>query len=126
DPGHWDYLNGWDHGYYGWAMPQLYAEVAYGDLSVIAGHFYTLLGYEVVPATGNFFYSHAFTMYNSEAFTHTGVLATYSASDNLTLYGGWTLGWDTGFNQFGGGSSFLGGASVGITDDATITYILTA
>lgn len=125
-PGTYDYLNGWDHGIYGWALPQLYAEVAAGDLSVKIGHFYTLLGYEVVGAPGNFFYSHAFTMYNSEAFTHTGAVAIYNASDNVTLYGGWTLGWDTGFNQWGGGSSFLGGASVGITDDLTVTYILTA
>src|SRR5690606_36120350 len=119
-PGTYDYLNGWDHGIYGWALPQLYAEVAAGDLSVKIGHFYTLLGYEVVGAPGNFFYSHAFTMYNSEAFTQTGAIATYKADDNVTLYGGWTLGWDTRFNQWGGGSSFLGGASVGITDDLTV------
>lgn len=120
----WDYGT-MDHGSYGWAIPQLYAEIAAGDWSVKAGHFYTLLGYEVVTAPDNFFYSHAFTMYNSEAFTHTGALATYSASDNVTLYGGWTLGWDTGFDQKNGGSSFLGGASIGLTDSLTATYITT-
>ncbi len=125
-PGHYDFENGWDHGNYGWALPQLYAEAAYEDWNVKAGHFYTLLGYEVVAAPGNFFYSHSFTMYHSESFTHTGVLSTYTASDNVTIYGGWTLGWDTGFDQFNGGSSLLGGASVGITDDVTWTYILTA
>jgi len=121
DPGFWS-----NHGIYGYAIPQLYAEVAMGDLSVKAGHFYTLLGYEVVTAPDNFFFSHAFTMYNSEAFTHTGALATYSVSDNVEAYAGWTLGWDTGFDQNGGGNSFLGGASVGVTDDLTVTYILTA
>ena len=127
NPGRWDYENGWDRGAgYGYAMPQLYGEMAIGDLSIKAGHFYTLLGYEVVTAPDNFFFSHAFTMYNSEAFTHTGVLATYAASDNVTLYGGWTLGWDTGFDQFGSGNSFLGGASVGVTDNLSVTYILTA
>ena len=126
NPGRWDYENGWDHGIYGWAMPQAYGEIANGDLSVKFGHFFTLVGYEVVPATGNFFFSHAYTMYNSEPFTHTGALATYKASDDVTLYGGWTLGWDTGFDQFDGGSSFLGGAALGLTDDATLTYILTA
>jgi hypothetical protein len=124
--GTFDFANGWDHGVYGWAMPQLYAEVAYQKLSIKAGHFYTLLGYQVVPATGNFFYSIPYTFNFSEAFTHTGVLATYSASDNVTFYGGWTLGWDTGFNQLNQGNNFLGGASVGITDDITATYILTA
>ncbi len=126
DPGTYDFQNGWDHGEYGWALPQLYGEIAMGDVSVKAGHFYTLLGYEVVGAPGNFFYSHAFTMNFSEAFTHTGVLASYAASDDVTLYGGWTLGWDTGFNQFGGGNSFLGGASVQIFDELNATYILTA
>ncbi len=111
---------------HGWAIPQLYAEVAYNDLKVKAGHFYTLLGWEVVPAPGNFFYSHAFTMNFSEAFTHTGVLASYSASDKLTVHGGWTLGWDTGFDQFDGGNSFLGGFSYNITDDVVYTYICTA
>ncbi len=122
-PGTWDFMNGLDHGVYGWALPQFYAEVARGDLSIKAGHFYTLHGYEVVTAPGNFFYSHALTMYNSEPFTHTGVLATYGFSDNLELYGGWTLGWDTGFEQWGNGNSFLGGFSYSFCEDASLTYI---
>ncbi|MCA9238630.1 MAG: outer membrane beta-barrel protein, partial [Planctomycetales bacterium] len=66
-----------------------------------------------------------FTFNFSEAFTHTGVLATYSASDDVTLYGGWTLGWDTGYDQLNGGSSFLGGASVNLVDGLNVTYITT-
>jgi len=116
--------NDWDHGRYGWALPQIYGELAVGNLSVIAGHFFTLIGYEVIPAPDNFFFSHAFTMFNGEPFTHTGALATYTASDNVTLYGGWTLGWDTGFDQFDDGSTFLGGFSVSnCCDTATFTYI---
>ncbi|MGD9854919.1 MAG: outer membrane beta-barrel protein [Planctomycetaceae bacterium] len=125
-PGNWDFMNGFDHGVYGWALPQAYLEAAYGDWSVKAGHFYTLMGYELVTAPGNFFYSHAFTHNFGEAFTHTGAVATYAASDDVTLYGGWTLGWDTGFDQFNDGSNFLGGASVAATDDVTVTYIVTA
>jgi hypothetical protein len=123
--GNWDYENGFDHGYYGWALPQLYAEVAYGDWSVIAGHFFTLVGYEVIPAPQNFFYSHSYTMYNSEPFTHTGVLATYS-NCGTDIYAGWTLGWDTGFDQYDNGSSFLGGFSTSVVDDVSVAYILTA
>jgi len=129
NPGEWDYLNGFDHGAYGWAIPQLYGEVALGEnVTVKAGHFYTLVGYEVVTAPDNFFYSHAMTMFNSEPFTHTGVLATATLSDNLTGYAGWTLGWDTGFDQLdgAGGSSWLGGLSYTINDSASITYISTA
>jgi len=125
-PGTWDFQNGWDNGVYGWAMPQLYGEVAYQDLNVKVGHFYTLLGYQVVPATGNFFYSIPFTFNFSEAFTHTGVLGTYTPNDRVTLYGGWTLGWDTGFSQLNQGNSFLGGASTSVTDSITATYICTA
>lgn len=126
DPGEWDYLNGFDHGVYGWAIPQLYGELAGDGWSVKAGHFYTLVGYEVVTAPDNFFYSHAMTMFNSEPFTHTGVIGSYSVSDNLEVYAGWTLGWDTGFDQFNDGSSFLGGFSATLSDDVTFTYISTA
>ena len=112
-------------GSHGWAIPQLYGEVAVGDLSVIIGHFYTLVGYEVVTAPDNFFFSHALTQYNSEPFTHTGVLATYSGFENLTLYGGWTAGWDTGFDQLNQGNNFLGGFSASLSDAITLTYINT-
>ena len=101
------------------------AYVARGDWSVKAGHFFTLVGYEVVSAPDNFFYSHAYTMNNSEPFTHTGFVATYSGLENVELYGGWTAGWDTGFDQFGGGSNFLGGASLTVNDNSTLTYITT-
>lgn len=121
----WDNKTAYRHGTYGWAMPQLYAELASGDWSVKIGHFYTLVGYEVVTAPDNFFYSHAFTMYNSEPFTHSGALATYKASDNITVYGGWTAGWDTGFDRFDAGSNFLGGVSASVTDNITVTYITT-
>jgi hypothetical protein len=124
--GSWDFQNGFDHGVYGWAIPQLYAEVLLGEWSVKAGHFYTLVGYEVVTAPDNFFFSHALTMYNSEPFTHTGVVASRSLSDNLEIHAGWTLGWDTGFDQFDGGSSWLGGFSYTLMEDATFTYISTA
>ena len=127
NPGRWDFQNGWDrNGQYGWAMPQLYGEIAMGDLSVKVGHFYTLLGYQVVPATGNFFYSIPYTFNFSEAFTHTGALATYKVSDDVTVYGGWTLGWDTGFDQLNQGNSFLGGTTLALTDSLTMTYIATA
>jgi hypothetical protein len=125
NPGRWDIADSFQHGEYGWALPQLYLEVAYYDLSVKAGHFYTTIGYEVVPAPDNFFYSHAFTMNNSEPFTHTGVLATYDWTDRLTIFAGWTLGWDTGFDQFGGGSNWLGGFSYALTDSVDFIYMST-
>lgn len=131
-PGVFDYSDAFNRGdeilqsSHGWAIPQLYAEVAVGDLKVKAGHYYTMHGWEVVPATGNFFYSHSFTMNYSEAFTHTGVHGAYSASDNLTVYAGWCLGWDTGFDQYDGGNAFHGGFSYNISEDVVYTYIVSA
>ena len=79
---------------FGLAMPQIYGEVAYNNMSVKIGHFYTIMGYETVPANGNFFYSHAYTMQYAEPFTHTGALATYDFSDRWTFYGGLVNGWE--------------------------------
>jgi len=119
DNDHWD--NGWDNGGdYGHAIPQAYVEAGYGDWSVKMGHFFTIIGWEVVGAPDNFFYSHAYTMYNSEPFTHTGALATYNASDDVSFYGGYVLGWDSGFED--NGDSFLGGMSMGLSDRLNFTY----
>lgn len=123
--GSWDFANGFDHGQFSWALPQAYLELGFNDTSIKVGHFYTLIGYEVVTAPDNFFYSHAITMYNSEPFTHTGVLVERSLGEDVTVYGGYTLGWDTGFDQTNDGSSFLGGISFGVCDHTTITYIST-
>lgn len=111
-------------GQFGWAIPQAYGEIAAGKWNVKVGHFYTLVGYEVVTAPDNFFYSHSITSFNSEPFTHTGAIASYSVNDDLTIYGGWTAGWDSGFD-FAAGSNFLGGFSRSLSDNATLTYITT-
>jgi len=133
----WD--TAWDHGqYYGHALPQVYAEAAYDDLKVKVGKFYSIMGYERVPAVQNFFYSHAFSMgvplnrlnqrnafhpkYNLLPYSHTGFLAEYQANCQLTLYGGWTAGWDSGFNQNGGGDTFLGGFSYDFQDNLNVRY----
>jgi len=119
-PGDWD--TSWDAGgFYGHAFPQLYAEVAYNDLKLKMGHFYTIMGYEVVPAPDNFFYSHAHTMALAEPFTHTGALAEWGPCDGLAFYGGWTLGWDSGYSNYGG-STFLGGVSAELLDGLSVTY----
>ncbi len=123
--GSWDFQNGLDHGIYSFAVPQLYAEVAQGDFSVILGHFFTLVGYEVVTAPDNFFYSHSYTMFNSEPFTHTGILSTYTVSDDIEVYGGWTLGWDTGFDRLNDGNNYIGGVAYTLTDNVKMTYITT-
>ena len=67
----WD-LNLLDDTTMGIALPQAYGEayVPVGNgLNVKAGHFYTPIGYEVVTAPDNFFYSHAYTMQYGEPFS---------------------------------------------------------
>jgi len=117
--GEWD--ESWDYGnFYGSAVPQFYADVAYNDVTVRAGHFYTFIGYETVPAPENFFYSKSGSRF-FEPFTHTGFLAEWAYSENVTFLGGWSLGWDTGFRN-NGGNTFLGGVRLQLTDSMSFTY----
>lgn len=125
-PGKYDFSDNFDHGQFGYAIPQAYGQVAYDDLSVKVGHFYTLQGYEVVAATGNFFYSHGLSHNFMEPFTHTGAVATYKVDDSMELYGGYVLGWDSGFDQFRGGSAWHGGFKVSPMDNMAFVYTSTA
>jgi hypothetical protein len=121
----WDY--NWNtSSQYGFAMPQLYGEVAYNDLKVKIGHFYTPIGYEVVQAPQNFFYSHSYSHTFGEPFTHTGALASYQRNEKVTFYGGWVNGWDEGFGTADGGSMFLGGVSLNLSEKATLAWYVSA
>jgi len=113
----------WDTEEDDWAMPQLYITGHLGDWDITLGKFYTLVGYEVVQANGNFFYSHAKTMNNSEPFTHTGVLASKTTETGLDLTVGWTAGWDTGFDSNGSNGIIALGKSLG--DNVGLNYVTT-
>ncbi|MBN2473561.1 MAG: porin [Pirellulales bacterium] len=123
---------GWDFNWnpnsrdYGSAIPQLYVELAVNDLTVKLGHFYTLIGWEVVTAPDNFFYTHSYTMYYAEPFTHTGGLASWAVNDNVTVHGGWTMGWDSGWENLNDASTFLGGVSFALSDRTSLTWALTS
>jgi hypothetical protein len=127
--GHWD--NSWDNGTggfgtnqgYGNALPQAYGEIAYDNLSAKIGKFWTIIGNEVVAATGNFFYSRQFTFYNAEPFTHTGALTTYTADDDTILYNGWVSGWDSGYER--NGSAYLGGFKRTLSDTSSFLFATT-
>mgnify|MGYP001379298432 CR=1 FL=1 len=122
--GEWD--NGWTNGIaYGNAIPQLYAEVAVGDLRVRGGHFLSPLGYESVNSTENFFYSRSYGrgIVDFIPRTVTGVQVDYAVGDNLTAHGGWVNGYDTGFGSTDD-SMFLGGATVALANGMDINYML--
>lgn len=83
-------------GDYRMAMPQLYGEVGYNDLSVKVGHMLTPFGYERAQAPENFFYSHSLT-HRIQPRTMTGFLAEYKLSDQLSFSAGMHNGvnvWD--------------------------------
>ena len=79
---------------YGLAMPQVYGEVGCGDLSLKLGRFYSIIGYESIMATSNFFYSQNYAVRYAEPTTNTGGLLAKKLSDNLTLYAGLVDGQD--------------------------------
>jgi hypothetical protein len=117
--------------FYDIALPQAYAEayIPVGNgLNVKAGHFYTPIGYETVPAPDNFFYSHAYTMQYGEPFTHTGFLGNYTVDSNWAVMGGVvtgsaTGGWDGGWNKQLGNWAGIGGVTWTSTDKATSANI---
>jgi len=132
--GHWDLnlVNGGKR-FYDIALPQAYFEVfaPFGNgITAKIGHFYTIIGNEVVTAPDNFFYSHAYTMQYGEPFTHTGVLLSYPINDNFTLTGGGvtgseTGGWDGAWDKGLGNWAFLGGVSW-VSDDKGTSATLNA
>ncbi len=104
-----DQING-DNQENGLALPQAYLEVAYNDLSVKLGHMTGILGYEVVPSVGNFFYSHNFGLYYSQPIVVTGAMAKYRLNRRWTLQGGIHRGnntWEDNNTDF----DFMGGAT---------------
>ena len=94
---------------YGLCFPQIYAEVGWNDLTVKIGHYAVLMGYEIVPAPGNFFYSHSYELGYAEPVLTTGVQAEYKLSDNWTVNSGFNRGWGT-FDDNNESLDYLGGA----------------
>ena len=103
--------------YYGLAMPQLYGEVGTQDLSLKLGHFYTIVGYEGVPAVGNFFYTKSYSYMFAGPFTHWGGLLNWRATDNLEFDGGLVNGWN-GLASPYSQANFLGRARVKNDDNS--------
>lgn len=130
---HWDlnFLGADDNRFYDIALPQAYLEayIPVGNgLNVKAGHFYTPIGYETVPAPDNFFYTHAYTMQYGEPFTHTGFLGNYTVDKNWSVIGGAvtgsaTGGWDGGWDQQLGNWAGIAGATWTSNDKGTSANI---
>ncbi len=104
--GNWDLKLSGDR-FYGFAMPNAYAEfnLPFGDgVDLKFGHFYTPVGYEVVTSPDNFFVTKPYTFQYGEPFTHTGILGSYTFTPNWAasagaVTGSSTGGWDGSFNR---------------------------
>jgi hypothetical protein len=130
---HWDLnmLGSDDNRFYDIALPQAYAEIyapVGNGLNIKAGHFYTPIGYETVPAPDNFFYTHAYTMQYGEPFTHTGVMGNYTIDKNWAVMGGAvtgsaTGGWDGGWDKQLGNWDGLAGVTWTSNDKDTSANI---
>ncbi|MDP2179832.1 porin [Methylicorpusculum sp.] len=112
--------------FYKLAFPQVYAEIFApigNGITAKIGHFYTLIGNEVVTAPDNFFYSHAYTMQYGEPFTHTGALFTYPVNKNISVTGGVVSGWDSFFQE---PANFLGSTTYTTDNEktsVTVAYV---
>ena len=110
----------WNSQRYGLAMPQAYMEVyaPWGNgLTMKLGHFYTILGYETVPAVENFFYSKSYAKQYGEPFTHTGFLGS-TRLGTLNFHAGMTRGWNN-WEDNNNDFDFLGGIDWTSPDERT-------
>lgn len=103
---------------------QLYAYWNVSDATTLTfGNFNTFLGYEVISPTGNFNYSTSY-MFSNGPFSHTGLKADFTLSDDLTLMTAVMNPTDqTGVNPvFGEVPTF--GLQLGISDAIWINAVL--
>ncbi len=115
-----------DGGYaYGFAVPQLYAQLGFNDWTLTAGHFYTPLGYEGAKGTDRFFYSRSLA-FDALPVTHTGVTLSYEGFENLDVMFGWVNGIDEGFSSETGGSMVVGSFTYHINKSASLKYAFLA
>jgi hypothetical protein len=111
---------------YGFIVPQFYALAGYNNLTVKMGHYAECMGYEVVAAPGNFFYSHSYALMYSEPVLVTGVEADYKLSDNWNLIGGFNRGWQQNFDDNNSDLDFVAGIKWHNDETKTgLSFILT-
>jgi hypothetical protein len=88
----------------GYDLAQVYGEVhlpilTKGGIDVKGGRFYTVLGYEVVPATGRPLLSVPYMFNYGQPFTHLGVISTLHLTDQINWINATVNGYDRWFNE---------------------------
>ena len=88
---------------------QAYVQYATGSLTLIGGKFTTLAGEEYSNPTSNTNFSRSLLFF-TQPLTHTGIRATWAASDSLSLIAGVNNGWNTTSTSYGPKTAELGAA----------------
>ncbi len=104
-------------------------EEAYGSykipvgsgLTLKAGKFVTLLGYEVIESPNNLNFSRGFLFSFAIPLTHVGALATYSVTEWLALTAGPVVGWDVAKDN-NGRMSVTGQVAVTAIKDLALNF----
>jgi len=73
---------------------QAYLQYATGPLTIIAGKFVTMAGAEVINPSQNVNFSRSLLFWELEPLDHTGLRATYAATDTLSFSAGINNGWN--------------------------------
>jgi hypothetical protein len=100
---------------------QGFVQYATGPLTVIGGKYVTLAGAEVIAPTGNTNFSRSLLFF-AEPLTHTGIRATYAASDTLSVVAGVNNGWNYSSLSTSGSKT----AELGVAWTPMKTFALTA
>jgi hypothetical protein len=88
----------------GYDMPQLFGEMHLpiltpGGLDIKGGRWYTITGYESVPAADRTLLSVPDSFTYGQPFTHVGVLTTLHVTEKINLFNGSINGWDRWIDQ---------------------------
>ena len=88
----------------GYDLAQVYGEIhlpwfTEGGFDIKGGRFYTLAGYEQVPATARPLLSVPYMFVFGQPFTHVGMMTTLHLTERINLHNGAINGWDRWFNE---------------------------
>jgi len=104
-------------------LTQLYVDFAVpvgNGLLVRVGKMVTHMSMETIDPENNSLYSHSFLFAFSAPFTHTGVMAMYNLSDQWSIMGGFSRGWDQAFEDNNDAIDFIGYLKWAQSKDTTI------
>ena len=90
-------------------------------LTIKAGKWVTLLGYEVIEAPNNLNFSRGYLFTLSTPLTHVGALATYAPLDWLSITAGTVVGWDVARDN-NSAMSFTGQFAFSMVKDLALTF----